>query len=210
MKRFKDIHQGQRAFVIGNGPSINDMNLTLLRDEVTIGCNRIYKNNKIIPGYYCIEDRKLASRIKKEINAWGRDVIKFIASDIARFLKVHRNVISVPFVRGRKLKGVYKFSDDCSKVVYWGSSVTFMMLQIAYYFGCNPIYLIGMDGIRKDKPKHFYPQDKVKNNPPRYHISDVAMRVAVEFFREHNITVLDATPDPVRPFFPPTTYKELF
>ncbi|PJH75111.1 MAG: hypothetical protein CO064_08410, partial [Anaerolineae bacterium CG_4_9_14_0_8_um_filter_58_9] len=38
----KDIHRGQRAFIIGNGPSLRQTDLTKLRGEYTFGMNRIY------------------------------------------------------------------------------------------------------------------------------------------------------------------------
>jgi len=39
---FKNVHKGQRAFVIGNGPSLKHTNLAKLKDEFTFGLNRIY------------------------------------------------------------------------------------------------------------------------------------------------------------------------
>src|SRR5512136_2754506 len=42
LAEFKDRHRGQRCFVIGNGPSLKQTDLTKLRNEVTYGMNRIY------------------------------------------------------------------------------------------------------------------------------------------------------------------------
>src|SRR5512142_2825775 len=39
---WKDKYKGQRAFIIGNGPSLNQTDLSKLRDEFTFGLNRIY------------------------------------------------------------------------------------------------------------------------------------------------------------------------
>ena len=38
----KDIHKGRRAFIIGNGPSLRQTDLSKLRNEFTFGMNRIY------------------------------------------------------------------------------------------------------------------------------------------------------------------------
>ena len=38
----KDTHKGQRAFIIGNGPSLKQTDLTKLKNEFTFGMNRIY------------------------------------------------------------------------------------------------------------------------------------------------------------------------
>ena len=42
LQRYKDKHKGQRCFIIGNGPSLNKMDLTALKDEITFGLNRVY------------------------------------------------------------------------------------------------------------------------------------------------------------------------
>src|SRR5512146_904600 len=38
----KDIHKGKRAFLIANGPSLKQTNMSKLRNEFTFGLNRIY------------------------------------------------------------------------------------------------------------------------------------------------------------------------
>ena len=43
LSKFKDIHKGQRCFIIGTGPSLNKTNLSLLKDEICFGVNTLYK-----------------------------------------------------------------------------------------------------------------------------------------------------------------------
>jgi len=38
----KDKHRGERCFIIGNGPSLRNTDLSCLRNEYTFGMNRIY------------------------------------------------------------------------------------------------------------------------------------------------------------------------
>ena len=38
----KDKHKGERCFIIGNGPSLKQTDLTKLKNEYTFGLNRIY------------------------------------------------------------------------------------------------------------------------------------------------------------------------
>jgi len=52
-------HEGRRAFVFGNGPSILQQDLTLLRDEVTFGLNSFFLHERfedIAPTYLCSLD----------------------------------------------------------------------------------------------------------------------------------------------------------
>ena len=46
LKSLKDSHKGKRCFIIANGPSINSMDLSVLKNELTIGMNRIYLHEK--------------------------------------------------------------------------------------------------------------------------------------------------------------------
>ena len=42
MYEMKDIHHSERCFIIGNGPSLKNTDLSKLKDERTFGMNRIY------------------------------------------------------------------------------------------------------------------------------------------------------------------------
>ncbi len=40
--KYQNRYSGQRCFVIGNGPSLNKMDLSYLKNEITFGMNRVY------------------------------------------------------------------------------------------------------------------------------------------------------------------------
>jgi len=52
----KNIHKGQRAFIIGNGPSLRKTDPNLLQNEITFGCNAIFLMPNFQPTYYFVED----------------------------------------------------------------------------------------------------------------------------------------------------------
>ena len=55
IKKFKNIHSGKRCFILATGPSINQMELSVLKDEVTIAVSFFgyHKNlNEISPKYH--------------------------------------------------------------------------------------------------------------------------------------------------------------
>lgn len=55
LKKFKNIHKGQRCFIIGTGPSLTVEDLELLKDEICFGSNRIfeiYPRTSWRPTYY--------------------------------------------------------------------------------------------------------------------------------------------------------------
>ena len=55
ISHLENIGLGKRVFLVGNGPSLNDMDLDLLENEDTIAMNRIeliYEKTKWRPTYY--------------------------------------------------------------------------------------------------------------------------------------------------------------
>jgi hypothetical protein len=42
VRSYRDLHARKRCFLIGNGPSLRKMDLSHLRNEFSIGLNRIY------------------------------------------------------------------------------------------------------------------------------------------------------------------------
>ena len=54
-EKLKDIHTNDRCFVIATGPSLKEQDLTLLKDEITIGVSGLYSHKDIevfMPKYY--------------------------------------------------------------------------------------------------------------------------------------------------------------
>lgn len=64
----KDIYKGKRAFILGNGPSINQQDLTLLRDEITFVANWFINHKRfrrINPKFYCVSSHEM-------FGGWGK------------------------------------------------------------------------------------------------------------------------------------------
>lgn len=49
------------------------------------------------------------------------------------------------------------FSRDFADIVYLGSTVTYLCLQLAYHLGCDPVYIIGVDHNYGRLPELFPP-----------------------------------------------------
>ena len=146
MRALHNAHKGQRAWVIGNGPSLTRLDLSLLADELTLGCNGLFLLFGELgwqPAYYLVEDCFAAEDNAEAINNIHGPV-KVFPRDLRRFLAPDDNTVYVDFVRG-EYPGFPRFSEQCDRVMYWGGTVAYMMLQMAHWLGCNPIYLVGMD-----------------------------------------------------------------
>jgi glycosyltransferase involved in cell wall biosynthesis len=152
LSRFKDIHKGERCFIIGNGPSLNKHNLSLLKNDVSIGVNGIFyktKESGFSPTYYVVEDDAVMRENIEQIKTI-QTKHKFFPS-VYRHLHPKDRHVSF-FLRNR---GFYeknspnycipRFSTDMSQRLYCGQSVTIINLQIAFYMGFTTVYLMGMD-----------------------------------------------------------------
>jgi len=161
---FRQRHRGQRCFVMGNGPSLNRMDLSLLEGETVFACNAaflLFDRVRWRPTYYaCVDTRVVRDR----------------AGDIVRMLDEHPQITAFfPAVlplhdgSGRHFDGreviapgpnrhyfhevgnrethhvETMFSLDADQHVVQPYTVAVTMLQLAVYMGFSEIYLIGCD-----------------------------------------------------------------
>ncbi len=145
LQLLKNCHKEQeRCFIIGNGPSLNQMDLTLLKNETTFGVNAIFLNFDRMgfkPTYYVSVDNLVCEDRASAINSLD-GMIKFFPIASANVIKRDSDTIFMYQAR----PDVYPdFSTDISKNIYGGSTVTYTNMQLAYYMGFKDVYLIGMD-----------------------------------------------------------------
>ena len=180
MKKLRDKFKGKRAFIIGNGPSLNKHDLSLLKEEYTFGVNGIFYKTKELgfkPTFYVVEDRHVMEENIDEINKFDCEY-KFFPKDYKKMIRNTKNCNFFTMDKGyyHKLSPYFcipRFSADASHKIYCGQSVTMINLQLAYYLGFTEVYLIGMDHSyvipnsakidgetiesMDDDPNHFHP-----------------------------------------------------
>lgn len=140
--KYKNIYNGGRCFVIGNGPSLTYDDLRKLQGETTFACNsliRLFDEIPFKPTYYFAQDNRIILDNKEYIEKL----------DTTRFVKSHyASRYHIPGVTYYKMlfpKNPIGFSRDIASVVYSGQTVTYSMIQFAAYMGFKEIYLIGVD-----------------------------------------------------------------
>ena len=180
INKLKNSFKGKRAFIIGNGPSLNKVDLNLLKNEYTFGVNSIYLKTSetgFRPTFYVVEDKHVLKDNLKEINNYECEY-KIFPIQYKKHIKNKKNTYFFNMNTGYYNKTspyfcVPRFSCDAKKVVYCGQSVTMINIQLAYYLGFDEVYLVGMDHsyiIPKDfvvegetitstgdDPNHFHP-----------------------------------------------------
>jgi hypothetical protein len=213
LRSLKNRHRGQRIFIIGNGPSLMKTNIRRLKNEVTIGCNGIFlmfDEMGFLPTYYTVEDTLVAEDRAEKINMI-KGTIKVFPYDLRYCLNPDSDTIFINFQR--RYGGFPKFSSFFEKRVYWGGTVTYLNLQLAYYLGAREIYLIGIDHnynppstgdiqqgtvitSHSQDPNHFHPGyfgPGFRYHDPMPERMERAYRKAREFSEKNGIAVYNAT-----------------
>lgn len=154
----------RRCFIIANGPSLKDIDMSKLRKELTMGCNGIYR---MFPewgfhtSYLVFEDIEQTELRRKDIGGVKGPTKMAAIYNAYAFPADHKTIFfNAARMRGQGYywKDLYpQFSTDFAAVVHLGGTVTYIMLQLAYHLGCNPVYIVGLDHDYGELPKLFPP-----------------------------------------------------
>ena len=151
IKKLKDIHKGERCFIIGNGPSLTANDLTLLHNnkEITFASNRIYNifnDTKWRPDYYASEDEIIVKSTQREIEKINSNK-RFIPINLKWYHEININNADYFYMKynSDEYTNTFGFCKDLSKGITCKGTVTITLMQIAIYMGISEIYLIGMD-----------------------------------------------------------------
>lgn len=230
LERFHNIHKRERAFILGNGPSLRVSDLETLHKnhEICFGLNKIHKiygQTAWRPDYICMSDARVISACEGELDKIISDSIVFMADRFFYSNEVHFCLDKVQYVH---LKSEYfdpnlpGFSDDITEGVFWGGSVTYdLTLQIAAYMGFKEIYLLGIDhnniGSVTDSRNHFIPdyfneeeKEVYKGITANFKAMDLAYQKAEIYSREHGFRIYNATRGGQLEVFERVDFDELF
>lgn len=179
-KRFAEIkgkYIGKRVFILGNGPSLNQMPLYLLKNEYTMCFNRfplMYERVNWKPNFYAVTDDLLLRDMPKEINETTEEV------DYSFFPDLHPSNLNVKKVIKQKDNVLWlhvdkpEFSDHLPTCGI-NKTVVNAGIQIAAWMGFSEIYLLGVDmtfgdqKIKKGNSRNWQAQGDDPNHfDPRY------------------------------------------
>ena len=154
LKTLKNKFNGNRCFIMGNGPSLQYTALEKLENEYVFGLNRcylLYNDISWRPAFYTAVDDVVVPDIADEIN----EVIGSSPQTTFFFPEVYyhhklfdlgSNVLFFRQIPPDPTKGHDGFfSSNSLRYLRTPYTVTLTALQLAVYLGFNPIYLIGCD-----------------------------------------------------------------
>lgn len=124
--QLKDKHKGARIFCLGNGPSLKKTDLSLLKNEIVIGCNHVNKvfvDYGFFPQYCCITDRNRIIELRDD--QLVRKSPTIVVSD-------HMSLNPDPNFFSQYEKDNYIFISRLSKKIYRPFSKLISILPISF------------------------------------------------------------------------------
>ncbi len=222
LRPMRNQYKGKRCFVIGNGPSLRDMDMSKLRDEYTFGMNRIY----LMFPELGFETTFFVSINDLVIEQCAQDIQKL---KMPKFLAWHARQWLQPADNLFMLHSTYtgpKFARDITGRIWEGATVTYVALQVAYYLGFSEAILIGVDHSfatkgkpnqtivsQGDDPNHFNPKYFGKGfrwQLPDLDTSEVGYAMARQAYEQDSRRIIDATIGGKLTIFPKVDYDTLF
>jgi hypothetical protein len=219
----RDAYRGQRCFIIGNGPSLRQMDLSPLRDEITFGLNRIYllfpelgfSTTFLVSINRLVLDQKMEEIVGAAptvfVNWWSRKLVP-PGGPQPIFLRV---TSLIP-----------RFSTRAEHGIWAGGTVTYASMQLAYHMGFEEVILIGVDHSFVDEgppnrtvestgpdANHFHPEyfpEGFRWQLPDLEVSEAAYRLARDAFEEDGRRIVDATVGGKLEVFPKIDFTSLF
>lgn len=166
LKKFKDIHKGKRAFIIGNGPSltVEDLNTLHQNHEICFAANNVYKiydQTAWRPDYLCMSDDIIVSGCKDKYDWLMKESVLFVSDHVVRKYSDSPALYLVHMISsGEFAPNMPDFSSDITIGTYTGGTVIYgLALQIAVYMGFDELYLLGVDndfsGTGSEEQNHF-------------------------------------------------------
>ncbi len=165
----KDKYNGETCFLVGNGPSVNDIDFSKIKDKYIFVCNDFHMHPiwKDLTNVFFSEANQ-ASYISGRFNQWklnrllqNKKALYFYRStfrllnEIEEYLPLGRTF----YINWNNNRKIYEgdFEWDITKEVTFGNSVVITFsFALAQWMGFKNMYLIGCDCTSYDSDAYFY------------------------------------------------------
>jgi len=198
---YKNKYNGERCFIVGNGPSLNHTNMNLLKNEYTFALNQInliYDKYDWRPSVYCSFSNRVEKKWRDNIlyNIKNLNVPIFLCKD---YEKIIPNETKINFIEtiGTSIcdsEDSSQFNVNIEKYVTKHGSTLLSVLEVAIYMGFKEIYFIGTDLGYDKKITHFDENYLKLSNPSRYN-NDIlnTHKLINNNIKQYNVKIYNAT-----------------
>lgn len=220
LSAFKNIHKGQDCFIIGNGPSLKDMDLSPLASYHTFGLNKIFLifEKFDLNLSYLVATNPLVIEQSKQVYENDLKFPMFLSYTGADGVIDER-----PNIHRLHTLNTWSFYDDISQPICEGNTVTFVAMQIAFFMGFERVFLIGVDHSFKQSGDSHETQIYDGNDENHFHPdyfkgqkwqladvygSEVSYHLANYHYKKSERQIFDATVKGKLEVFPKITFEE--
>ena len=197
MSELYNKHAGQPAFVLGNARSLSDAPLRELEHEVVIACNWVFEYAPWLNPTYYATTEMYSGMNKARAGTYStaffcRDLLMDPSLDDSAFdwIRVHaQSSVDTRLI----LAGL--LPDRQTQHFIWGLGGTIpnFSVQLAYWLGCSPIVLLGVDA---DDRGHVYDPDesgdRLRTDMQGWLITEIAALQGS--LHEKGVTLLNGSP----------------
>jgi len=182
-RRLKDIHQGQRFVIFGNGLSILEADIENIKGCVTFGCNEIYQHPDFASfglDYYTVGEPYYGPILGRK---YLEDVVKLYSEINNAFASpktthLYHATLRAFFNERSLLQGVSQYyyvarssnlesknqPEDLTKPIYFSHGAIELMIVAAIYMGAKEIYIVGCGYTYSPVQElHFYDSPSIDN-----------------------------------------------
>jgi hypothetical protein len=223
LETWRDRFRGQRCFVVGNGPSLRQTDLSKLAGEFTFGMNRIYlafdEYDFTTSCLVSVNDLVL-EQCYQDIKAL--EIPKFITWRARHFFEASESTLFLDTA----YTPPEDFNGDAIGRLFEGFTVTYICLQLAYFMGFSQAILVGVDHnfatkgpanavvtSEGDDPNHFsakYFGEGFRWQLPDLEGSERAYLLAKDAYEADGRKICDATVGGKLKVFQKVDYDKLF
>lgn len=135
-------YEGRPCHILGNGPSVNQLNLSLIKSRLVIGVNAsplLHKELGRSTDFYCVTDQRF---LKDDSTL---NLIKLARESIRVFAGYCSGFVEDDNINYVKIRGGDGISDDIISGFYHSCSVVLFAAQLALWLGSKDIYLHGCE-----------------------------------------------------------------
>ncbi len=224
VESLKNIHIGERCFILANGPSLTSLDLNKLSEEKTFGMNRFYlmfDKLHFLPTYYIAINDLVLRQFAQDLDRLKMQ--KFLNWNFRGLFKNVENTFFLRFKIGLK----DNFEKDLTRSICSGGTVTYAALEVAFYMGFKEVILIGLDHryqekgtpntikkrLEKNDLSHFHPNyfpQGVQWMLPDLKRSEQAYELARQTYERYGRKIYDATLNGNCTVFSKINYDDLF
>ena len=219
-EKFRNIGQGKTCYILANGPSLKELDPTLLQGKDVLTVNVSFTTelfDRLKPKYHCILDRGVYAAHQEELK-------KTVAETPSTTFFFHRKLYedygdrdNAYYLYGTLMPVSKRIKSDITKNCNGFINIVAWSTMLALYMGYERIVLLGCDfsffALRKNK--HFYDvgDKEVKSNMFFSLQGAAIMREQLsyldEYARKRGVKIYNAAPGSLLDVFPRVPLEEL-